>query len=109
MIGVKYGGRKKGSPNKTTLEIRNAFQILIENNLSQLQNDLDYLQPFERLKILIELSKFLLPQIKSVEMVIGTEPAKNIISLGRGVSPERQEEIFREEIHRINDDLELKY
>lgn len=109
MVGVKFGGRKKGSPNKTTLEIRNAFQILIENNLCQLQNDLDYLQPFERIKVLIEFSKFILPQIKSVEMAIEVEPARNIINLGRGISPDRQEEIFREEIQRINDELEIKY
>jgi hypothetical protein len=89
----KYGGRKKGSPNKTTIEIRDAFQILIENNLNQLQDDLDYLEPLARIKILIELSKFILPQMKAVDVNLDAKPEVRLISLGFGVKPEEKKVI----------------
>jgi hypothetical protein len=89
-IRQKYGGRKKGSPNKTTTEIRDAFQILIENNLDQLQNDLDYLEPLARIKILIELAKFILPQMKSIDMNLDAKPEVRLISLGLGIKPDEK-------------------
>ena len=66
--GQKFGGRQKGTPNKTTNEIREYYQILISNNLEQLQNDLNELEPKERLKIILELSKFVVPTLKAIEM-----------------------------------------
>jgi hypothetical protein len=86
----KYGGRKKGSPNKTTAEIRDAFQILIENNLNQLQDDLDYLDPLARIKVLIELSKFILPQMKAVDLSLDAKPEVRLISLGLGIKPDEK-------------------
>jgi biopolymer transport protein ExbD len=61
-------GRPKGSANKNTVEIRNSFQYLIENNLEQLESDLKELKPFERIKVILELSKFVLPTMKAVEV-----------------------------------------
>lgn len=65
--GKKYGGRQKGTPNRTTTEIRQMYQYLIESNLDLLENDIKELQPKERLRIIIELSKFVLPTLKNVE------------------------------------------
>jgi hypothetical protein len=66
--GQKFGGRTKGATNKDTAEIRNNFQHLIENNLEQLESDLKELKPFERVKVILELSKFVLPTLKAVEL-----------------------------------------
>lgn len=66
--GNNLGGRKPGSKNKTTEEIRASFQELLENNLSKLQQDLDKLEPEERLKIILSLSKFVLPTLKTTEL-----------------------------------------
>lgn len=66
--GQKFGGRTKGATNKDTTEIRNSFQYLIENNLKQLESDLKELKPFERIKVILELSKFVLPTMKAVEV-----------------------------------------
>lgn len=62
--GIKTGGRSKGTPNKTTAQIRNEFQILISNNIEVLQNDIEALEPLQRIKTIIELSKFVLPSLK---------------------------------------------
>jgi hypothetical protein len=73
----KTGGRTKGTPNKTTAQIRNEFQILISNNIEVLQNDIEALDPLQRIKTLIELSKFVLPTLKAVEVTeIDTDKPK---------------------------------
>ena len=66
--GKKYGGREKGTPNKITIEIREKFTLLVDNNIDRLQEDIDKLAPKDRIKILIELSKFVLPTLKATEI-----------------------------------------
>ena len=70
-IGVKTGGRTAGVVNKTTKEIREHFQNLVSNNLEQLENDLKSLEPLQRLKVIIELSKFVVPTLKATELTTG--------------------------------------
>jgi len=43
MKGEKTGGRTKGTPNKATQEVRNLFEQLVRDNLSQLQKTLRHL------------------------------------------------------------------
>ena len=66
--GQKFGGRTKGTSNKDTAEIRNSFQSLIENNLKQLEQDLKGLEPKDRVKAILELSKFVIPLLKATEI-----------------------------------------
>lgn len=66
--GIKTGGRQKGTPNKTTAEIREKYQSLIEEVLPKLKDDLDALEPKDRIKIIIELSKFVIPTLKATEL-----------------------------------------
>jgi len=64
----KKGGRIKGTPNKENKSIRDAFQLLVENNIEKLQKDFDALKEVERIKYTIELAKFCLPTLKAIEM-----------------------------------------
>ena len=88
--GQKFGGRTKGTPNRNTDEIRQKFQLLIENNLTTLENDLKELKPKDRIKAILDLSKFVLPTLKATEL--STVDERNIrpivISLGSGINPE---------------------
>ena len=89
--GIKTGGRTVGAVNKTTAEIREHYQNLVSNNLEQLDNDLKGLEPLQRLKMIIELSKFVVPTLKATELTTtGTENGFNpiIINLGNGTSPD---------------------
>jgi dsRNA-specific ribonuclease len=58
---------RKGIPNRSTTEIRQKINEIIENNIPKLQEDLDQLEPKDRIKTLIELSKFVLPTLKAVD------------------------------------------
>jgi hypothetical protein len=66
--GKKTGGRTAGVVNKTTAEIREYYQKLVSNNLEQLDNDLKSLEPLQRLKMIIEISKFIVPILKATEL-----------------------------------------
>jgi hypothetical protein len=79
--GIKTGGRTKGTPNKTTSEIREHYQRLITDNLDLLDNDLKALEPVQRLKTIIELSKFVLPILKATELSTSTEKSFNPITI----------------------------
>ena len=61
-------GRPKGSTNKATAEIREKYLELIQNNFETLESDLKALRSAERIKAIIELSKFVLPTLKATEM-----------------------------------------
>ena len=76
--GNNLGGRTPGAKNKTTETIRNAFNELLENNLSTLQKDLDSLEPKDRLKFIIDLSAFVIPKLKATEIVLGESRTINI-------------------------------
>jgi hypothetical protein len=65
--GIKTGGRTKGTPNRNTTEIREQFQSLITDNLEQMNNDLKALEPKDRIKAIIDLSKFVLPTLKAID------------------------------------------
>jgi len=66
-------GRTPGAVNIITKEVRKSFQQLLENNMDRLQDDLDKLEPKDRLKIIIELSKFIVPTLKAVDLTDNTE------------------------------------
>ncbi len=61
-------GTRKGVPNRTTQQVRKAFQLLVENNLERLQNDLDELEPKDRIKFVLDMAKFILPTLQAVSV-----------------------------------------
>jgi len=62
------GGRPRGAKNKVTEQIRENFAKLVKSNLDKMANDLEELEPKERLKLIIELTKFIVPTLKSQEL-----------------------------------------
>jgi inorganic triphosphatase YgiF len=61
-------GRKAGTPNKATTEIKEAFQMLLEDNLPTLQRDISSLAPKERVKFMLELASFIIPKMKAIDV-----------------------------------------
>ena len=61
-------GRPKGSSNKATDKVRKAFTQLVENNVEKMQDDLDALDPKDRLKLLIDLANFTIPKFRAIEL-----------------------------------------
>jgi hypothetical protein len=61
-------GRKAGTPNKATTEIKEAFQMLLEDNLPTLQRDISSLEPKERVKFMLDLASFIIPKMKAIDV-----------------------------------------
>lgn len=67
----KATGRPKGSANKSTSQIREAYTNLLNDNLDQLKEDFKELEPKERIKLFLDMSKYIVPTLKATEMEIG--------------------------------------
>ena len=67
----KTGGRKAGTPNKTSIEIRQAFNELISSKLPELSKWLDQVakdNPEKALDIIIKFSDFIIPKLQRTEI-----------------------------------------
>ena len=63
--GIKYGGRQKGTANKATARLREAFTELLEGNMGRVQELFDKVaekNPQKALELLLKLSEFALPK-----------------------------------------------
>jgi hypothetical protein len=89
------GGRPTGAKNKTTEQVREAFNQLLTENLPQLKNDIAELEPKDRVKVLLDLAKFVVPTLKSQDL--GIDEKNQITTITRTiVKPERMEVIFKD-------------
>ena len=70
---INRNGRKPGSLNKSTHEIREKYLQLIEDNFEQLDKDIKGMRGVERVRALTEMSKFILPTLKATEMSLSHE------------------------------------
>jgi len=68
--GYKSGGRKKGTPNKLTKELRSILKDVLYEEIEALQERLDALKPKERLELIIKLMPYALPKVTSVSHTI---------------------------------------
>ena len=64
--GIKHGGRKKGTPNRMTKELRSILKDMMYQEIEIIQDHLDQLSPKERIEILIKLMPFVLPKTTSI-------------------------------------------
>ena len=70
--GQKTGGRKKGTPNKSTVEIREAYQKLVEGNLENMTKWLDTIakdNPEKAMDMMLKLSEYMIPKLARQEIV----------------------------------------
>jgi hypothetical protein len=69
----KAVGRPKGSSNKSTSKVRDAYTELLEDNLEQLKKDFKALDPKDRIKLFLEMSKYIIPTLKATELDLGNK------------------------------------
>lgn len=66
----KSGGRKKGTPNIVTKDLRDRIRELLEKQFDQVAVDLAGLDPKDRVNAWLKLSEFVLPKLQRSETVI---------------------------------------
>jgi len=76
-------GRTKGKPNKTTAEIRDAYQRLVEDNLTNMTEWLTQVaaeNPEKAMELMLKLSEYMIPKLARQEVTgaDGADLFKNI-------------------------------
>jgi hypothetical protein len=69
--GNKLGGRKKGAENKSTIEIKEAYAMLITHNIPNLVKWLDAIakkDPAKAIYILSDLSEYVIPKLARTDL-----------------------------------------
>jgi hypothetical protein len=61
-------GRRVGSVNKATANVRQMVQKLFEDNISTLEEDFAQMKPTERVNAMLKLMQFILPTLKAVQV-----------------------------------------
>jgi len=68
--GKKFGGRKKGTPNKNAAQAREAISMFVENNVHRFEEWLDKIaeeNPEKAFTLLQSLLEYHMPKISRIE------------------------------------------
>jgi hypothetical protein len=63
---TKVGGRKPGTPNVITRDVRHVLKTLVNSELSTLHERLQLMTPEDRTAVLLKLIPFVLPSLDKV-------------------------------------------
>lgn len=63
-------GRKPGTPNQVTGDLRQRIQKLLEGNFDKLEADIMGLEPKERINAFAKLLEFAVPKLQRTETII---------------------------------------
>lgn len=99
--GFKSGGRVKGTPNKVTTEIKEAYSKLLQNNLTTLQDDLNALEPKDRIKAIIDITKFLLPTLRASDVSVKELPIPEHLDYLLNASDKEITKVVEDDIQRM--------
>lgn len=69
----KTGGRKSGSQNKVTVDIKSRITQLIENQFEMIQDDLENLDPKDRVTAYLKFLEYILPKQREQKIDVATK------------------------------------
>ena len=65
-ISGNPGGRPKGAKNKGTAKLAGLITSIIENNAKRLQQDIELLEPKDRVRLITSLLNYVLPKQQAI-------------------------------------------
>ena len=71
--GNKTGGRKPGTPNKITTDLRKRINDFLSDNWEMLQEDFKQLEPKDRVNFYEKILQYGLPRLQSTELTSDIE------------------------------------
>lgn len=83
MAREKTGGRKIGTPNKTTAETKEFIHKVINNELTWIEDLILELTPKERIDAVIKLLPYIIPKTSEVSIIEPESPRKILIKVNR--------------------------
>lgn len=64
----KTGGRIKGTPNKVTGTLKEFISEIIDENRGRIREDLEALEPKDRLQVLEKMMQYVIPKQKEMDL-----------------------------------------
>ena len=95
--GKKFGGRKKGVPNKLTSEIRDKIQVLISGTMDSI--DISTFTKMEKIKLLQVLCQYIIPKLQATDFQLGSTDSPSAVTIkfidnnGMDISDQHQKDI----------------
>lgn len=93
-ISGNINGRKRGSRNRATSDLRQWVANFIDDNREQIQEDFKLLEPRDRLIFLERLLKYVLPTLQATSVTTNKEEDKHLFfgygeekPVGPGLAP----------------------
>lgn len=68
----KTGGRKSGSTNKASTDIKSKIAALIDNQFEKIQADLETLEPKDRVSAYLKFMEYILPKQREQKIDLST-------------------------------------
>ena len=68
----KTGGRKPGSTNRTTTDIKSKIAALIDDQFDSIQADLERLEPKDRIAAYMKFMEYVLPKQREQKIDLST-------------------------------------
>ena len=65
MKGLKTGGRVQGTPNAITADLRSKINAIVEKQIDNIEQDLQSLEPMQRLQIVEKLISYCVPKLQA--------------------------------------------
>jgi hypothetical protein len=82
--GNTHSGSRKGIPNNATKEIRDAFEMLIHDNIDNMKvwlSDVGEEDPERALNIMVKMAEFIVPKLQRTELKAEIKDQSVIINL----------------------------
>ena len=97
---INKNGRGKGTPNKTTKEIREAYQNLVEMNLENMTSWLANVaseDPEKAMDLMLKLSEYIIPKLARQE-VTGSDGSDLFKNVKFNFGPNMNDESERDDV-----------
>ena len=59
---------RSGTPNRSTSELKQLLQTILENNLETLEQDLRQMKPEQRVQAILNIASYILPKQKAIDL-----------------------------------------
>lgn len=100
----KTGGRKAGTPNKISGTVKDWIQKVIDGKRQQFEDDLDVLDPSERVRVISNLLQYVTPKMQSVSPEELLEAEYQKLSELLDTAPDEVVNKIEERVKRLTND-----
>lgn len=93
--GVRLGGRKKGTPNKVTTNLREKISAFLDRKWEVIESDFETLRPKDRIALFEKLLQYSIPKLQTVSETQEQEktPINVNITLTNETAPEADQSV----------------